>query len=152
MRMTLLSGLALAAMAMPAVAREGVTLASAVFVERIGHTNDGRVERRIERATRLSRGDKVVLMVEWQARRAARGFAVSSPIPPALAFQDVSMDGAEVSADGGRNWGRLGELRIRDADSVRLASPQDVTNLRWRVSEREAALGRGRITYSAIVR
>jgi len=134
------------------MAREDVSLASAVFVERIDRNGDGRAERRIEPATRLTRGDKVVLMVEWQAQGADRSFAITSPIPRTLAFQDASFDNAEVSADGGRNWGKLGQLRIRDAYGIRLASPEDVTDLRWRVSERDAERGRGRIVYSAIVR
>ncbi len=152
MRILALAGTALAAIATQAAAQDAVSLASAVFVERIGHTQDGRVERRIEPAGRLTRGDKVVLMVEWRAAQADKGFAVTSPIPRTLAFQDISLEGAEVSANGGRSWGRIGQLLIRDVGGVRLASPEDVTNLRWRVSEREAARGSGRVTYSAIVR
>ena len=147
-----LGGFALIAIAAPAMAQNAVSLESAVFVERTGQTGDGRVERRIEPATRLTRGDKVVLMVEWQAQNAGKGFAVTSPVPRTLAFQNASLDHAEVSADGGRSWGKLGELKVKDGGTLRLATPEDVTDLRWRVSEREAALGRGRITYSAIVR
>ena len=141
------------ALGTPALAQKGVALQSAVFVERIGHTGDGRVERRIEPASRLASGDKVVLMVEWQASGDARGsFAVTSPIPRSLSFQRTSHERTEVSVDGGRNWGELGTLTVRDADGTRLASPEDVTHLRWRVSPRDAVRGRGRVTYSAIVR
>ena len=77
---------------------------------------------------------------------------MTSPVPRSLAYQEASLDGAEVSTDGGRSWGKLGQLRIRDAGGVRLASPEDVTDLRWHVSGREAAQGKGRVTYSAIVR
>ncbi len=111
-----LAGTALAAIATQAAAQDAVSLASAVFVERIGHTQDGRVERRIEPAKRLTRGDKVVLMVEWRAAQADKGFAVTSPIPRTLAFQEISLEGAEVSVNGGRSWGRIGELVIRDGD------------------------------------
>ena len=57
-----------------------------------------------------------------------------------------------TSTDGGRNWGQLGIMRMRDRDGTRLASPEDVTHLRWRVADSEAARGSGRFTYSALVR
>ncbi len=152
MRCIISASLAAAAMAAPACAQDDISLASEIFVERISHLGDGRMERRIEPASRLTRGDKVILMVEWRAPSAGSSFSVSSPIPGTLAFQGASLDHAEVSADGGRNWGKLGQLRIREGRSMRLASPGDVTNLRWRVKGREAARGAGRITYSAIVR
>ena len=153
MRNLICAAMLAAALCAPAFAQGKVALESAVFVERKGHTSDGRVEKRIEPAGQLARGDRVVLMVEWQAGTRSRGsFAVTSPIPRTLAFQRASEEGTEVSVDGGRNWGRLGTLTISEADGKRLASPQDVTHLRWQVSPREAARGRGRITYSAIVR
>ena len=152
MRQILMGGLAIAAVTMPAAARESVSLASAVYVEKTASSNGSQPERLIEPAARLVRGDKVVLMVEWQAQGSGKGFAITSPIPRALAFQNVSMDDAEVSVDGGKSWGKLGQLHLHDADGLRLAAPEDVTDLRWRVSERDAERGRGRITYSAIVR
>jgi hypothetical protein len=53
-----------------------------------------------------------------------------------------------VSVDGGKTWGKLGKLRI----GSRLATPEDVTHVRWRISAAHAALGRGDIAYSGIVR
>jgi hypothetical protein len=133
----------------PALAQGmAVSLQSAVFVERLGHTNDGRVERRIEPASQLKRGDRVVLMVEWLAKPASKGFAVTSKIPRTIMFQDASLDGAQVSVDGGKRWGEIGDLKI----GARLASPEDVTHLRWQVSATDARRGMGRMTYSAIVR
>ena len=141
-----------AALAAPATAQGTVALTSAVFVERLGHTGDGRIERLVEPATHFTRGDMVVLIVEWRAQPGGKGFDVSSPIPAALAFEDSSRDGEQVSVDGGRHWGTLGTLYTSDADGIRLASPEDVTNVRWPISASEAAQGSGRITYSAIVR
>ncbi len=142
-----------ASWANPALAQDRVKLESMVFVERSVPAMNGRMERRIEPADSLSRGDRVVLMVEWRATdRERQGFAVTSPIPSSLSLQRVSHEGIDVSADGGRHWGKLGELQIRDAEGTRLASPQDVTHLRWSVSPGEASLGTGRMTYRAIVR
>jgi len=152
MRIAILTALAACAIAAPAQGHDTVALGRAVFVERTGHTGDGRIERRIEPASRLARGDKVVLMVEWRGKPDGKGFAVTSPVPRALSFQDASQEGVEVSVDGGRSWGRIGQIRLRDGAGIRFATPEDVTHLRWRIGPREAALGSGRLTYSAIVR
>ena len=44
--------------------------------------------------------------------------------------------------------GRIGTLRY----GMRLATPEDVTHVRWRVPADHAAAGRGQIAYSGIVR
>lgn len=127
-----------------ATATPGVTTDSAVYVERQA-TPAG---RRLELAEALSPGDRVVTIVRWQRQRGQGGFTITNPLPRAISYQDSSLDEQEVSIDGGRNWGRLGQLRI----GARLAGPEDVTHVRWRISERSSLAGRGQIAYSGIVR
>lgn len=152
MRKLAFAALASCAIAAPAMAQSGVSLSSAVYVEHIGHTGDGRVERMVEPATRLVSGETVVLMVKWRARPDGRGFEVTSPIPATLAFTGSSHSGEQISTDGGRHWGTFGALTVHDGYGVRLASPADITDVRWPISAREAAQGSGLITYSAVVR
>lgn len=129
-----------AASAQPAVATD-----SAVFVERSEAGN----LRRLEPASRLSRGDRVVTVVNWYRMGGnGGGFTITNPLPRAIAYQGSARDDQEVSVDGGRTWGRLGELRI----GTRTATPEDVTHMRWRVPATSAARGQGRIAYSGIVR
>lgn len=140
-----LTGLAitqpLAAAAQPAVATD-----SAVYVERLQNGDT----RRLEPADRLSRGDRVVTIVRWFRTGGDRdgAFTITNPLPRAIAYQASAQDEQQVSADGGRTWGRLGELRV----AGRIATPEDVTHIRWRVPATRAAQGRGRIAYSGIVR
>lgn len=123
-------------------------ISRAVYVERTVVSPDGTRARTIEPADALRRGDKVILMVETRASHAGAPLTLSSPVPAPLAFQESSSEEVEVSVDGGRNWGRLGTLRIADGGTMRLASPEDVTHLRWRFRGGRPA----RLTYSAIVR
>ena len=116
--------------AIPANAQD-VAIASAVYLERVG---DG--ETRVEPATRLVRGDRVVAILRWNAPREGT-YTVVSPVPPYLAVQSASYPGLEISTDGGRTWRRLA-----DPDTV----PSGTTHLRWRVG------GDGRLSYRAIVR
>lgn len=127
-----------------AQARTAVSTDAAVFVER---SLPGAM-RRLEPATRLSRGDRIVTVVSWRLIDGAGGFTITNPLPRAIAYQASARDDQEVSVDGGRNWGPLTDLRIGD----RVATPEDVTHIRWRVPATAAARGEGRIAYSGIVR
>ena len=133
----------------PAHAAPKVALGSAVYVEKA----QGDDVRRLEPASQLSRGDRVVTIVTWRRLGGPNGgngggFTVTNPLPRSVYFQRSANDDEEVSADGGRSWGRIGALRY----GARLATPEDVTHLRWRVTADRAAAGRGQIAYSGIVR
>lgn len=137
--------LAAASLAAPqtAQASPAVSLDNAVFVERLDQG-----ARRLEPASALNRGDRVVYVVSWQRSGGSGPFMVTNPLPRAVYFQGTANGDEQVSVDGGRNWGRIGELRSGD----RLATPEDVTHVRWQVPAELAARGSGRIAYSAIVR
>jgi hypothetical protein len=135
------------AMTLPAATMAGaqpaVATDSAVFVER---TRDNL--RSLEPADRLSRGDRVVTVVSWTRMGGDGSFTITNPLPRAIAYQASANDNQEVSVDGGRSWGKLGELRIGN----RRATPEDVTHMRWRIPAVNAARGQGQIAYSGIVR
>lgn len=136
--------LALASPVVAVAASPLVALDSKVFVERI-KPGTGRL---LEPASTLRRGDRLVYVVEWQRLGGKGAFTVTNPLPASVYFQGSAFGDEEVSVDGGRNWGKLEALRKGE----RIATPEDVTHLRWRVPARLAAQGSGRITYSAIVR
>ena len=140
MRLGLVIGSFACLIAGAAFAQSGVDISRSVYVER----SAGGV-RAIEPASTLRKGDKGVLVMEWRAGDARRGFTVQSAVPRDLAFQRAASEAVEVSIDGGRSWGRLGGLKVGD----RLASVEDVTHLRWRVA---AGSDRGMLSYSAVVR
>jgi len=133
-----------AGVAMPVLAQAPVALDSAVFVERLTANN----VRSLEPASRLNRGDRVVTVLSWQRLgrpSGSNGFTLVNPLPRAIAYQASAHDSEEVSVDGGHSWGTIGSLRY----GSRLATPEDVTHVRWRLP---ASAGSGRIAYSGIVR
>lgn len=148
MRMLLVLTAAIAAT--PALARDSVLTDSAVFIETAA-ASGGRDARTLSQADNLRRGDRVVLLVNWHSND-RKGFTITSEVPAHLAFRESASQIQDVSVDGGRNWGLLGQLTIRDRYDDRIAGPADVTHLRWRVSAREAVGRRGSIAYSATVR
>lgn len=127
------------AQAAPVVATD-----SAVFVERIAPDTS----RRLEPASRLARGDRVVTVVRWYRMGGDGGFVITNPLPASLAYAESASDYQEVSVDGGRTWGHLENLRIGTRD----ATPEDVTHVRWRIPASSAARGRGEIVYAGTVR
>ncbi|MFC0590848.1 hypothetical protein ACFFF7_15690 [Novosphingobium aquiterrae] len=144
-RLALVAGVAAAAsLANVAEARSAIALDSAVFVERASQQRG----RLLEPAARLSRGDRVVYVLNWTRQAGSGGFVVTNPLPRTVYYQDSASEDAEVSVDGGRTWGNLDQLRI----GSRTATPEDVTHVRWRVPASLAAQGSGQIAYSAIVR
>ncbi len=129
----------IAASASPAIA-----LDSAVFVEK----TSPRAGRMLEPAARLAKGDRVVYVVSWYRLGGQGGFTVTNPLPRSVYYQGSANGDEDVSIDGGKSWGKLGALRV----GGRMATPEDVTHVRWRVAPATAAQGQGRIAYSAIVR
>ena len=125
-----------------------VHLAGDVFVERFEPAPGGRTARILERASELHSGDRLVFVVSWSGGEPG-GFFVTNPVPRSIAWQPSSsaLDD-EVSVDGGRTWGRLDRLKVRDGGVWRDARPGDVTHVRWHVAGGRA----GQITYRGIVR
>lgn len=146
MRMTILAFLAVLGAQTAQASETTALIKSSIFVER-GAYNGRPGARTVERASTLGSGDRVVTILDWRTHGEKRAATVSLSIPTHLAFQRSSLGNEEISIDQGRSWGRLGTLRMRDSDGPRLAVPEDVTNVRWRVNGTN-----GRITYSAVVR
>jgi hypothetical protein len=128
MRWTMAAAALLAAN--PAAA-QGVDIASAVYLERV---EDG--ASRVVPAIRLSRGDRVVAILSWDAP-ATGSYTVTSPIPAGLALESTSRGDIEVSLDQGRTWRQLAS-----PDAI----PAGATHLRWTIG------GDGRLSYRAVVR
>jgi hypothetical protein len=116
--------------AYPACAQQ-VAIDSAVYRERVANG-----EARIEPASRLARGDRVITILTWDAPGTG-SYTVTSPVPAGLTLQSASYPGLEVSTDGGQTW-------RRPADPDRI--PRGTTHLRLRVD------GDGRMSYRAVVR
>lgn len=127
-----------------AIAAPLIALESAVYVEKV-KPGKGRM---LQPASRLNRGDRVVYVVTWYRMGGSGSFTVTNPLPRTVYYQGSADGEEEVSIDGGKRWGKLDDLRVGN----RIATPEDVTHVRWYVPANQAARGAGEITYSAIVR
>lgn len=147
--------LALAALIAPAIAHAAsdVALTSAVFVEKTVQAN-GQQRIVLEPPKLVAPGDKLVFVLDYRNKGATpANFVVTNPMPGAVAYQSSADQAAIVSIDGGRSWGTLARLKVRESDgTVRGARPEDVTHVRWTFAKAIPAGQGGKLSFRGIVR
>ncbi len=105
-------------------------------------------------------GDTVLftLLVENKGSEPAVGFRATNPMPAAVRFASVAEDWAEVSVDGGANWGKLASLKVKakdaagTADVERAATAEDVTHVRWIFADPIAPGIKRTVSYRGVVK
>ena len=150
------AALPLLALAAPAAAQNGgVVLNSDVLVERTSTAPDGQTRVTLEEPRTVVPGDTLVFVLRYQNAGAqpATNFVITNPLPQAVRFTGATDQGASFSVDGGRHWGDLNALRIREADgTMRAARPEDVTHVRWAFAQPIRAGESGRLMFRGVVR
>jgi uncharacterized repeat protein (TIGR01451 family) len=135
-------------------AANDVALTSTVFVEKIVQAN-GQQKIVLEPPKLVVPGDKLVFVLNYVNKGAtpATDFVVTNPLPGAVAYQSSADQAAIVSIDGGRSWGTLGRLKVKESDgSVRGARPEDVTHVRWTFARAIPAGQTGKLSFRGVVR
>jgi uncharacterized repeat protein (TIGR01451 family) len=138
-----------------ALASSDVTLNSTVFVEKSVKDSSGKSRVVLEEPKVVLPGDKLIFVLSYQNKgsSAANNFVVTNPLSPAVAYQGTPHATAEVSVDGGRNWGTLSTLQIRESDgNLRSARMEDVTHIRWPMRQPVPPGAKGRVSFRGIVR
>lgn len=148
--------LALAALTFPGVALANgqVALTSDVFVEKQSMDATGRTKLVLEEPKLVVPGDKLVFVLKYQNKSSApaSNFVVTNPLPDAVTFQTALDEGAVVSVDGGRSWGNLAALKVKDGNALRNANASDVTHIRWTFTKPIPAGSAGKLMFRGIVR
>ncbi|HMJ93183.1 MAG TPA: hypothetical protein VK472_03690 [Allosphingosinicella sp.] len=149
--------LALLALAAPSAAwaADSVSLTSEVLVEHVKPQADGSSKVVREEPSVVTPGDNLVFLLSYRngGAQPATGFVVTNPIPASVAFTGGESDGAIVSIDGGKSWGPLASLKVANADgSMRAATPDDVTHIRWSFAQPIAAGRAGQLSFRGVVK
>jgi uncharacterized repeat protein (TIGR01451 family) len=138
-----------------ASANSDVALESQVFVERISKDQLGRRKLVLEAPKLVVPGDRLVFILKYRnvSDRSAKNFVVTNPMPNAVMFQGAADDRAQVSVNGGLNWGRLDVLKVRESKGLlRNARLEDVTHVRWPLARPIPVGGTGRLSFRGVVR
>lgn len=136
-------------------AADKVSLQSSVFIEKAVAEANGRSRVVLEEPKLVTPGDRLVFILSYRnaGPAPARDFIITNPLPSAVAYQGSSDGRASVSIDGGRSWGALAQLRIREGDGRwRSARPEDVTHIRWALAGAVPAGASGKLSFRGIVR
>jgi uncharacterized repeat protein (TIGR01451 family) len=136
-------------------AANNVALNSEVFVERQVKDSAGRQKIVLEPPKIVTPGDRLVFVLSYRnmGSAPAADFVVTNPLPTAVSYQGTADRVAEVSINGGREWGALSALKVRDQDgSWRSARPEDVTHVRWNVKRAIPVGAEGKLSFRGIVR
>jgi hypothetical protein len=158
----LLAAAALFVMSAPAAAAPAnVALVSVAQIERTETGTDGREHTIMKNPADviIVPGDRVVFTLKYhnQGIEPANGFRATNPMPGPVQFISAAEDWAEVSVDGGKNWGKLGALTVQakapDGTSVtRAAAPEDVTHVRWVFASSIAPGSEGQVSYRGVIK
>lgn len=122
-------------------------------------TKAGKKEKQLQAISNAVPGQEVVYVITYRnsgATPAAR-VVVSNPLPAGLVYQPGSAQGAgtrpEVSVDGGKQFGPLPQLTVRNTNgTVRAARAEDVTHVRWTVLQDVGPAAQGSVTYRAVLK
>ena len=152
-----LSLLVFAAAMLPgqALAANQVALDNKVFVERVSLDANGKQRILLEEPKVVVPGDKLVFVLNYRNASAqpADKFVITNPLPAAVSFADAGDTRPFVSVDGGKAWGLLPDLTIRQTDgTVRAAQPADVTHIRWAFQNPIPAGANGKLMFRGIVK
>lgn len=146
-------------------ARANVKIESKVQVERTETDAEGKttVKRYAPADVKVIPGDKLVFVNSYKntGNEPVSGFVVNNPVHAAVEFISVDEDWADLSVDGGTNFGDLSEYSVAYVDPAdetgnrqltRPATPADVTHIRWKFKEPIAAGASGELTFRGVVK
>ncbi len=155
-RFIILAAAAAASAAAPAMAQNSaVSLSSDVMVEHVTTDAQGNQNTTLDPPNLVVPGDKLVFVLRYRnnGQAPATDFVITNPLPAAVAFQSTSDSSAQVSVDGGRTWGQLASLTVRNADgTTRPARADEVTHVRWAFAQPIPVGQSGRLMFRGVVR
>lgn len=138
-----------------ALAQSQVALNSEIFVEREIRDANGAARISLESPGVVTPGDRLVFVLDYRNNGAtpATDFVITNPIPESVEYAGTESAGSVLSVDGGRNWGALDALTVRDAQgNSRAATFADVTHVRWRFVQPIPAGASGEVRFRGIVK
>ena len=138
-----------------ALAQSQVALTSEIFVERETRDANGAAQVSLETPGVVTPGDRLVFVLSYRNNGAtpATDFVITNPIPDSVEYAGTQSAGAVHSIDGGRNWGALDALVVRDAQgNSRAATFADVTHVRWRFAQPIPAGSGGEVRFRGLVK
>ncbi|WP_066531581.1 hypothetical protein [Erythrobacter sp. CCH5-A1] len=151
---------AAASLAVPVLPLSAQAAAPAVSVngdiraEKTVTAPDGKTRIELVEPETFLPGDRLVFGQNYVNTSAdvVTNFTITNPLPEAVRLAPDADPALELSADGGKTWGKLGSLSVINSDgTTRPATHADVTHVRW-VLASIAPGATGRVAFPVIIR
>jgi uncharacterized repeat protein (TIGR01451 family) len=130
---------------------QNVKLTNAVFKEGEIKTANGKIEHKLLPANVITPGDKIIFIMGYSniGTKAADRVTITNPVPPQVSYLGGNTENEPtVSVDGGKAFGALATLTIKNADGLtRPARTSDVTHVRWQFARALTPGETGQVSY-----
>jgi hypothetical protein len=138
-----------------ALAANDVTVVSDMFVEKTIAQPGAQPKIMLVKQKSGPPGTRLVFVHSYRngGRAPAANFAMTNPMPSGVGYLGSDDTTATVSVDGGKTFGPLATAKMRSTDgSLRAATPDDVTHVRWALKSAIPVGGTGKFSFSGIVK
>jgi uncharacterized repeat protein (TIGR01451 family) len=137
-------------------AAHALVLTNEVFQEIEIKGPNGKIERKTVPANKVVPGTEVFYVITYKndGDKPAEKVIVTNPVPKELEYVTAASiageSAAEVSVDGGKNYGALSRLTVAGADGKpRPATTSDVTHVRWSLKSIVEPGDEGKVSFRA---
>ena len=136
--------------------RVDVKIDSVIMVERTEESKSGETVTKLFKpgAVKVVPGDRLLFTNSYHnlGQDEVTGFVVNNAVPKSVTFVELLDNWAMVSVDGGKNFGKLSDLSVTDAEQEsRPAIAADVTHIRWVLSSPIAPGASGELSFRGTV-
>lgn len=157
LKYVLLALSAAAAFSAPAFA---TGLSASQTVERIVKTEapDGTISVTLEPATEVIPGEELVYSINFtnDSNADADNIVLTMPVPAEVSYieNSATSTGTSVafSVDGGQSFAPRGDLKVSVAGEERDALSEEITHIRWALTEAVGAGQSGKLVYRAVLK
>jgi uncharacterized repeat protein (TIGR01451 family) len=143
--------------AFAAQAKNSIELKSEAFQEKEEAKADGSKEKKVVPVVKVVPGEEVLYVITYKntGKEPATNVVVTNPIPKHMSYRNAeatAVEMPEVSVDGGKVFGELTKLKIKDKlRKMRPALPGDVTHVRWKVVGAVQPNSEGKVRLRAVL-
>lgn len=147
-----------AMLANPALAAGPLQVESKIMAEQKTRAADGTVRVALVPVHRIVPGDRVTFVLAYRNTGAQPigNVVLDNPVPKGIAYRGPAAGSALAAPDlsvDGKTYGPLTSLRVMTATGqMRAATPDDVTNVRWRLTSPIAAKAQGQLSFVAVLK
>jgi uncharacterized repeat protein (TIGR01451 family) len=145
--------------ALVASAKGSVEIKNESFQEKEEVAKDGTKSMKLVPAGKVVPGGEVIFVLTYKnvGKEAATNVVLTNPVPKHMTYKTAEVEPgvdakAEVSVDGGKVYGDLLNLKVKDKlRKMRPALASDVTHVRWKVAGAVLPNKEGKVRLRAVL-